>query len=155
MIELESCVLPGVRTRALCGSYRVFEDRAAASGRTIDLRIVVLPSRARQKSKDPVLFLHGGPGAAATFAASMFAVSDLRDSRDIIDVMKHMVKLQREEVGADDIDHLGNRRVRSVGELLQNQIRAGLAEMEKTARGCISKMASRWSRASSRRSRFM
>ena len=34
----------------------------------------------------------------------------------------------------DDIDHLGNRRVRAVGELLQNQIRVGLAELEKTAR---------------------
>lgn len=60
--------------------------------------------------------------------------SRLLDSRDIIDVMKHMTRLQREEVQPDDIDHLGNRRVRSVGELLQNQIRAGLAEMEKTAR---------------------
>ncbi|MBI1785650.1 DNA-directed RNA polymerase subunit beta, partial [Candidatus Sumerlaeota bacterium] len=60
--------------------------------------------------------------------------SRLLDSRDVIDVMKHMVRLQREEVEADDIDHLGNRRVRSVGELLQNQIRVGLAEMEKTAR---------------------
>jgi DNA-directed RNA polymerase subunit beta len=60
--------------------------------------------------------------------------SRLLDARDIIDVMRHMTLLQREEVPADDIDHLGNRRVRSVGELLQNQIRVGLAEMEKTAR---------------------
>ncbi len=60
--------------------------------------------------------------------------SRLLDSRDIMDVMKHMVRLSSELVSADDIDHLGNRRVRSVGELLQNQVRAGLAEMEKTAR---------------------
>ncbi|MBI1289795.1 DNA-directed RNA polymerase subunit beta [bacterium] len=53
---------------------------------------------------------------------------------DIIHVMKHLVKLAQEEVDVDDIDHLGNRRVRCVGELLQNQIRVGLAEIEKTAR---------------------
>jgi DNA-directed RNA polymerase subunit beta len=53
---------------------------------------------------------------------------------DIIHVMKHLVKLWKEEVDVDDIDHLGNRRVRCVGELLQNQIRLGLAEIEKTAR---------------------
>ncbi len=34
----------------------------------------------------------------------------------------------------DDIDHLGNRRVRCVGELLQNQFRIGLARMERTVR---------------------
>ena len=53
---------------------------------------------------------------------------------DIIHVMKHLVLLAAEEVDIDDIDHLGNRRVRCVGELLQNQIRLGLAEIEKTAR---------------------
>ncbi|HMX63890.1 MAG TPA: DNA-directed RNA polymerase subunit beta, partial [Candidatus Sumerlaeota bacterium] len=46
---------------------------------------------------------------------------------DVIHVMKHLVKLANEEVDVDDIDHLGNRRVRCVGELLQNQIRLGLA----------------------------
>ena len=53
---------------------------------------------------------------------------------DVIHVMKYLVRLAAEEVDVDDIDHLGNRRVRCVGELLQNQIRLGLAEIEKTAR---------------------
>ncbi|MDK2971739.1 MAG: DNA-directed polymerase subunit beta [Candidatus Sumerlaeota bacterium] len=53
---------------------------------------------------------------------------------DLIHVMKHLEKLAAAEVEVDDIDHLGNRRVRCVGELLQNQIRMGLAEIEKTAR---------------------
>ena len=52
---------------------------------------------------------------------------------DIIDALKYLLKLKqgREEVSIDDIDHLGNRRVRSVGELIQNQCRIGLARMEK------------------------
>jgi len=53
---------------------------------------------------------------------------------DIVDVMKHLIRLHKEQAEVDDIDHLGNRRVRSVGELLQNQVRVGLAELEKTAR---------------------
>jgi DNA-directed RNA polymerase subunit beta len=53
---------------------------------------------------------------------------------DIVHVMKYLVRLQKDQVDVDDIDHLGNRRVRSVGELLENQIRIGLAELEKTAR---------------------
>ena len=38
------------------------------------------------------------------------------------------------EISADDIDHFGNRRVRSVGELIQNQLRTGLARMERVVR---------------------
>ena len=53
---------------------------------------------------------------------------------DIIHVMKRLASLFKGREAVDDIDHLGNRRVRSVGELLQNQIRVGLAEMEKIAR---------------------
>ena len=58
----------------------------------------------------------------------------LLTAEDIVAVMKQLVRLQHDYIEADDIDHLGNRRVRSVGELLQNQIRVGLAELEKTAR---------------------
>jgi DNA-directed RNA polymerase subunit beta len=53
---------------------------------------------------------------------------------DIVHVMKYLARLQMEQLETDDIDHLGNRRVRAVGELLQNQIRLGLTEIEKTAR---------------------
>lgn len=52
---------------------------------------------------------------------------------DVIDAIKYMIGLRRGEEGysVDDIDHLGNRRVRCVGELLENQCRIGLARMEK------------------------
>ena len=64
--------------------------------------------------------------------------SRLLDLTDIIAVVRHLVELHAEREDVDDIDHLGNRRVRCVGELLQNQIRVGLAEMEKTARDRMS-----------------
>ncbi len=58
------------------------------------------------------------------------------DKGDVIGALKYLIKLKSgvEEASIDDIDHLGNRRVRSVGELIQNQCRIGLARMEKIIR---------------------
>jgi DNA-directed RNA polymerase subunit beta len=50
---------------------------------------------------------------------------------DFIAVLDYMLKLRRGVGNVDDIDHLGNRRVRSVGELLENQFRIGLVRMER------------------------
>ena len=51
--------------------------------------------------------------------------------RDIINLLRAMILVNRGEREADDIDHLGNRRVRAVGELIQNHIRVGLMRMER------------------------
>ncbi|MTE20521.1 DNA-directed RNA polymerase subunit beta [Streptomyces sp. TRM43335] len=65
---------------------------------------------------------------------------------DVIATIKYLVKLHAGEtetvssdgetimVETDDIDHFGNRRIRSVGELIQNQVRTGLARMERVVR---------------------
>jgi len=53
---------------------------------------------------------------------------------DIIAVINYMCTLAKGLGSVDDIDHLGNRRVRSVGELLQNQFRIGLARMERVVK---------------------
>ena len=53
---------------------------------------------------------------------------------DIIASMNYFFNLQEGFGSTDDIDHLGNRRIRSVGELLQNQFRIGLARMERVVR---------------------
>jgi DNA-directed RNA polymerase subunit beta len=51
--------------------------------------------------------------------------------QDIHAVIAFLLKLRRNPAEVDDIDHLGNRRVRSVGELLENQFRIGLVRMER------------------------
>ncbi len=69
----------------------------------------------------------------------------LRDE-DIVDAIKYLVALHAGEasitthkgavvqVGTDDIDHFGNRRIRTVGELVQNQVRVGLTRLERVVR---------------------
>ncbi len=51
--------------------------------------------------------------------------------QDFYEVIKYLLTLRRNPLNVDDIDHLGNRRVRSVGELLENQFRIGLVRMER------------------------
>ena len=53
---------------------------------------------------------------------------------DIIQVIRHIIRINNGVEDPDDIDHLGNRRVKTVGELLQNQLRVGLLRMERTVR---------------------
>ncbi|MDJ0621712.1 MAG: DNA-directed RNA polymerase subunit beta, partial [Desulfocapsaceae bacterium] len=50
---------------------------------------------------------------------------------DIVESVKYLVRLKDNQGGVDDIDHLGNRRVRTVGELIENQYRMGLVRMER------------------------
>jgi DNA-directed RNA polymerase subunit beta len=55
-------------------------------------------------------------------------------NEDILDVVKILVELRNGRGEVDDIDHLGNRRVRCVGELAENQFRSGLARIEKAVK---------------------
>jgi DNA-directed RNA polymerase subunit beta len=53
---------------------------------------------------------------------------------DMIAVIRRLIKVATHQINKDDIDHLGNRRIRSVGELLQNQFRVGLLRLERVVR---------------------
>jgi DNA-directed RNA polymerase subunit beta len=54
--------------------------------------------------------------------------------RDLTDIVGRMIEINNGRGRADDIDHLGNRRVRAVGELIQNQFRIGLLRMERVVK---------------------
>jgi len=62
--------------------------------------------------------------------------------RDIVEVIKLLVELRNGRGEIDDIDHLGNRRVRSVGELAENQFRAGLVRVERAVKERLSQAES-------------
>jgi DNA-directed RNA polymerase subunit beta len=51
--------------------------------------------------------------------------------QDILETVRHLIELKNDRGSVDDIDHLGNRRVRAVGELMENQYRIGLVRMER------------------------
>ncbi len=53
---------------------------------------------------------------------------------DLVRVVEHIIQVNNGIEGADDIDHLGNRRVKTMGELIQNQLRIGLLRMERVVR---------------------
>ena len=55
-------------------------------------------------------------------------------SEDVVYVVRHLFQVKLGSKPTDDIDHLGNRRVRSVGELLENQFRVGLTRMERAVK---------------------
>ena len=61
---------------------------------------------------------------------------------DIVDVIRILVELRNGRGEVDDIDHLGNRRVRSVGELAENQFRAGLVRVERAVKERLSQAES-------------
>ena len=55
-------------------------------------------------------------------------------NEDLVAVIKRIIQINNGEGRADDIDHLGNRRIKTVGELIQNQLRIGLLRMERVVR---------------------
>ena len=67
---------------------------------------------------------------------SMYA--EQGDSSDIIDVLKTLMDIRNGKGTIDDIDHLGNRRVRSVGEMVENQFRIGLVRLERAVKERLS-----------------
>jgi len=64
------------------------------------------------------------------------------DIDTVVSVIKYLVNLREGTGECDDIDHLGNRRIKSVGELVQNQVRIGLARLERSIKERLVVMSS-------------
>lgn len=63
------------------------------------------------------------------------------DAQTVIRVIEYLIKLKTGEGKIDDIDHLGNRRIKTVAELVQNQVRIGLSRVERSMRERLSVLA--------------
>jgi pimeloyl-ACP methyl ester carboxylesterase len=83
-IQLKPCSSPTLTSDALCGKYEVYEDRVVRTGRKISLNLILLPASNAQPAPDPVFYLAGGPGGAATAYASEKFMDGLRRNRDVI-----------------------------------------------------------------------
>ncbi|WP_216782538.1 DNA-directed RNA polymerase subunit beta [Candidatus Profftia tarda] len=64
--------------------------------------------------------------------------SGILSKEDIIDVMRKLIDIRNGRGEVDDIDHLGNRRIRSVGEMAENQFRVGLVRVERAVKERLS-----------------
>ncbi len=78
--------LDQVDGEAFCGRFRVWEDREAQNGRTVDVAFVVLKALQDRGNTDAFVPFSGGPGAPTTRGAFFFArgLSDLRQDRDVV-----------------------------------------------------------------------
>ena len=89
-IQFSPCQLtvPGMQTslKAECGKLKVYEDRVSQSGRQIELNLAVIPAVRRNPAPDPVFFLAGGPGEAATQSYPLIsgAFQSINQKRDIV-----------------------------------------------------------------------
>jgi len=88
-LHSEPCTVGEAKLAAICGTYTVYEDRAAQSGRTIALKFIVI--RAAHASRGVIAWNPGGPGASATAAAPDIAAGEtssellaLHDRYDIL-----------------------------------------------------------------------
>lgn len=69
---------------------------------------------------------------------SDFSGPSVLSTEDILDVLRTLIKIRNGVGGIDDIDHLGNRRIRSVGEMTENQFRMGLVRVERAVKERLS-----------------
>src|SRR6185295_5570286 len=85
-LELKPCTIPGLPPEARCGTYEVWENRAAKSGRKIPLRVAVIPAQGPDRLPDPFIYFEGGPGQSSVVAASwvVHELGALRKRRDIL-----------------------------------------------------------------------
>jgi pimeloyl-ACP methyl ester carboxylesterase len=83
-LELQPCGVAGVTKDALCGQYEVYEDRAKNVGRKIKLNVMVLPALVDKPAPDPIFYLQGGPGGAATSVAAAWFLGQMHRTRDVV-----------------------------------------------------------------------
>lgn len=84
---LSACRVQGFSSRAWCGRFEVYEDRALRRGRKIGLNVVILPALGEKPAPDPVFFFAGGPGQGAASIAGFLGdgpLAKIRQQRDIV-----------------------------------------------------------------------
>src|SRR5215217_579 len=72
-LTIGACTDPALPKDARCGTYEVFENRAAKKGRKIPLRVVVLPALGPDRLPDPVVYFAGGPGQSSVEGAGFLS----------------------------------------------------------------------------------
>jgi len=96
----------------------------------------------REREEGPGILFDGKYFATLSDDKSAKLCDELGDSSDIIDVLRTLVEIRNGNGTVDDIDHLGNRRIRCVGEMAENVFRVGLVRVERAVRERLSMVES-------------
>jgi len=141
-IVLASCSVVGLDGSARCGVAHVFEDRRTRRGRSIALRIVIVPARVPGTQREPLVFLAGGPGQAATDLVGDVAegLAQAGATRDLLFIDQrgtgHDSPLRCNLLARDgDLDHLAS------GALPEARLQACLTTMDANPRLYTTPMA--------------
>ncbi len=121
-------VTVAMRGQPACYMLSVWEDRAAASGRQIQLHIAVLPAVSRNKAPDALFFIPGGPGEAASESYAVLAngFEDINQKRDIVLVdqrgtgLSHALECAFDETETGDSDEIAPPFRQCLQQLEQN-----------------------------------
>jgi DNA-directed RNA polymerase subunit beta len=92
----------------------------------------------RDETEGPGILYDGRYFSQRSDAFSTKLVKEQGERSDIVDALKVLVELRNGRGTVDDIDHLGNRRIRCVGEMAENQFRVGLVRVERAVKERLS-----------------
>ena len=92
----------------------------------------------REETEGPGILYDGRYFSQRTDAFASKLVEEQGERSDIVDALKVLVELRNGRGTVDDIDHLGNRRIRCVGEMAENQFRVGLVRVERAVKERLS-----------------
>jgi len=135
-VALRPCGIEGIPGGGRCGSIEVYENRAARAGRRIALNVVVIPAADPNPAPDPVFWLEGGPGGAATGAVGPVShqyLRGVRRNRDLVFVDQRGTG-KSNPLNCDDIGDSPAELDRYSGPLFpRDLIRACRQKLERTA----------------------
>jgi DNA-directed RNA polymerase subunit beta len=92
----------------------------------------------REATEGPGILFDGRYFGARSDDFSKTLCAEHGDSSDIVDALKVLIEMRNGRGTVDDIDHLGNRRIRCVGEMAENQFRVGLVRVERAVKERLS-----------------
>jgi DNA-directed RNA polymerase subunit beta len=92
----------------------------------------------REATEGPGILFDGRYFGARSDEFSKTLCAEHGDSSDIVDALKVLIEMRNGRGTVDDIDHLGNRRIRCVGEMAENQFRVGLVRVERAVKERLS-----------------
>ncbi|HEY9421165.1 MAG TPA: alpha/beta fold hydrolase, partial [Thermoanaerobaculia bacterium] len=136
-VEWKPCTEPRYPKDARCGTYEVFENRAAKSGRKIPLQVVVLPATGPKRLPDPLVYFAGGPGGSAIAEGVGYArdLPELRKDRDflLIDARGTGPSAQSAPLGCPELDETGGLQGSLEDFMPVDKVRACRDRLQKSA----------------------